>query len=739
MLAPVVLFTYRRPGHTRATLDALACNKLAEQTKLFVFSDGPKDEEDAEAVASVRKLIREVSGFASVTLIERPRNMGLAQSVISGITDMLKDFEDVIVLEDDLVTSKNFLAYMNAALDHYRDDPHAFSVTGHTFPREALRIPGKYPYDTYAGHRCSSWSWGTWRDRWQCVDWDMHYFPSFCQDTQAQEELNRGGQDMAMALHKQYKGEIDSWAIRFCYAHYANGMSCIYPTKTLVRNIGLDHSGTHSVPNPRFFHSSLDESWLPRRFCPSSPPNRTIGRRFRAIFDPPSPSRFQLVSRKTRALARAVFRGLNHLGLMLDHWFFRPVHDVDILFVNTYQKNGGAARAAYRTFCGIRELFAGARYLSLIREDLDPGVFGLFNTSVRGAIAQRFLKRDQLPLRSYPNKSNSFFSPAAYSNPMRIRLSRFRPKLAHLHWVGHGLLQVEEIAGLNCPVVWTLHDTWAFTGGCHYPGECRAYTQQCGNCPQLGSTSSEDLSRRLMLRKARAFATLDLTVVTPSRWLAEMASRSSLFSGRRIEVIPNGLDTDAFKPIDRNAAREYFGISGDHPVVLFGTHWLSDPRKGGDLLCEALARLGMRCTLLTFGEGRLEFEPGPLVMVRSVGSISDNASLALAYSAANAFLCPSREDNLPNTVAEALACGTPCVAFSINGLPDMIEHQKTGWLAKPFDPADLAAGIKWVTTHPDPENLRYAARQKAISEYSLPVMTARYSKLYAEILGPDQA
>lgn len=734
MLAPVALFVYKRPEHTKATLAALARNTLAPQTNLFVFSDGPKNHIDHEAVELVRKLARDFAGFSSVTVIERQENLGLAQSIITGVTELMEKFESIIVLEDDLVTSKYFLAYMNESLDHYRQDPFAFSVTGHTFSEKYLHIPRSYPYDTYAGYRCSSWSWGTWRDRWHRVDWEMRYLTDFTQDAEAQENFNRGGADMSASLEMQRNGEIDSWAIRFCYAHYENEMRCIYPIKTLVMNIGLDHSGTHCTPNPHFQHASLEDEWFPRKLCPSSELDLRISKRFRTVFDSPAPPMFESISLKIKKITRIALRKTRMLISVLFRWIGIAGWDVEVLFVNTYQNSGGAARAAYRAFCGLHKHYPGARYLTLFKEDEDPRVIGLLDTSIRNAIAQKFVGFDQKSLRSYPDKQNSFFTPAVYPNPLRMRLTHFRPKLVHLHWVGGGMLKVEEIGKLNCPVVWTLHDAWAFTGGCHYTGDCESYMQQCGNCPQLGSLRGDDLSHMLMLRKSRAFANLNLTIVTPSRWLGELASKSSLFSGRRIEVIPNGLDTDAFKPIDRRVARNYFGISNDNPVLLFGTHWLSDPRKGGDLLCKALSILEMQCTLLIFGEGKLQIDNLPLVTVRSLGGFSDNASLSLAYSAADVFLCPSREDNLPNTVAEALACGTPCVAFDINGLSDMIEHQKTGWLAKPFDVGDLAVGIKWLVTHADQECLRSEAREKALSHYSIATMTARYSVLYSELL-----
>lgn len=287
MPIPVAVFTYKRATHAKATFDALASNSLAPHTDLFIFSDGPKSSEDASAVEDVRTLIREVRGFASVTRIERPSNMGLAQSIISGVSELLERFEAIIVLEDDLVTTGNFLSYMNDALHHYRSDASAFSVTGHTFPAEYLSIPTSYPYDTYAAYRCSSWSWGTWRNRWARVDWGMGYFDNFSHDNEAQIEFNRGGRDMTDMLRLQHHGQIDSWAIRFCYAHFANQMHCIYPIKTLVKNIGLDDSGTHTSYDPRFFHRTLDAAWRPKRWSPASRLDPEIMKRFRAIWDDP--------------------------------------------------------------------------------------------------------------------------------------------------------------------------------------------------------------------------------------------------------------------------------------------------------------------------------------------------------------------------------------------------------------------------------------------------------------------
>jgi glycosyltransferase involved in cell wall biosynthesis len=731
MPSPLVLFTYNRPEHTRATLEALERNTLAGQTDLVVYSDGPKREVDVGAIEAVRDLVRSASGFASITLVERPINLGLARSVIAGVTQVLERHDSVIVLEDDLVTSQHFLEYMNASLAYYRDDPLAFSVTGHTYSSDYLSIPEDYPYDTYAGYRCSSWSWGTWPDRWQRVDWEMRYFGSFRRDPVAQAEFDRGGQDMTTLLRMQHEGKLDSWAIRFCYAHHASGMRCIYPTRTLVRNIGLDNSGTHSKPQPRFSHTGLDQSWVPQRFCPAGEIDARIALSFRSVFDPPPPSKLRLLARKAKHLARAVMqRARTQLRRATRH-----PRDVDVLVVNTFQKFGGAARAANRIFRGIKSKYPRAHYLTLLREDRGADISGRYEGSVKGLLAGRLASLDTLPLRRYPNRLPLPFTPALRANPLRVPLASFNAKLVHLNWVGTSLLRIEELARLNVPVVWTLHDAWPFTGGCHYTGDCERFKQQCGNCPQLASAVEDDLSRALWRRKQRAFARMDLTVVAPSRWLAQLARQSSLLLGRRVEVIPNGLDTDVFKPVDKNAAKAYFGVDPAHPVLLFGARWLTDRRKGGDLLRDAIARLDFPCTLLVFGEGDPLLPATALVAVRVLGNLSDDISLALVYSAADVFVCPSREDNLPNTVAEALACGTPCAAFDVNGLPDMIEHMRTGWLAKPFDAGDLAAGIKWLATHPQPEQLRRAARDKALKDYGMAVMVQRYASLYAELLG----
>ncbi len=301
MLAPITLFVYSRPIHTRRTLEALQKNNLAEESDVFIFSDAAKNPETADLVREVREYIKTIDGFRSVRIIERDKNWGLANSIIDGVSTVMNQYGRVIVLEDDLVTSPHFLEYMNAALHHYESDQKAFSIGAYNFPQATMPIPASYSWDTYASFRCCSWGWGTWADRWERIDWGMTDYPMFMQDRAAQKLFNRGGPDMTRMLTMQQERKIDSWAIRFCYAHHANQMHCIYPVKTLVMNIGLDDSGTHCGVDPRREHASFDEGWNPSSFCSADVIDERIARSFYNAFAPPKRS---LITRVLQRLVR---------------------------------------------------------------------------------------------------------------------------------------------------------------------------------------------------------------------------------------------------------------------------------------------------------------------------------------------------------------------------------------------------------------------------------------------------
>ena len=246
--APIVLFVYNRPEHTARTIKFLRQNELAQESRLFIFSDGPKSPEDDEKVLEVRTFLKTVDGFKSVKVIESTENQGLAQSVISGASEVLEKYQKVIVLEDDLLTSNDFLNFMNFALDAYRDEPRVFSVSGYSYPLAPLK---SYPYSAYFSHRGSSWSWGIWLDRWQTIDWEIQ--GDFINNKAQQQAFNKTcGPDLSNMLIKHLNGKIDSWAIRFAYNAFIQDKLHVLAAKNKVKNIGHDNTGTHSPKTTKY-------------------------------------------------------------------------------------------------------------------------------------------------------------------------------------------------------------------------------------------------------------------------------------------------------------------------------------------------------------------------------------------------------------------------------------------------------------------------------------------------------
>lgn len=248
---PVVVFCYKRLDHLKQTIASLQQNYLAPETDLYVFSDAKKNDADASEVDRVRAFLETLTGFKSISIFKAPQNKGLANSIIEGVSTVLKEHSAAIVLEDDLLTSRNFLDYMNASLEHYQNNSKVFSVAGYSFP---IGITENYSYDNYFTKRGSSWGWATWRDRWESIDWSVADYPIFEKDKIAQKEFNRMGSDLSGMLAKQMSGKINSWAIRWCYHQFKSDTYTAYPLHSKVENIGFGTEATHtsSIMKSRF-------------------------------------------------------------------------------------------------------------------------------------------------------------------------------------------------------------------------------------------------------------------------------------------------------------------------------------------------------------------------------------------------------------------------------------------------------------------------------------------------------
>lgn len=261
-LAPILLFAYNRPFHLKRTLEALSKNTYTDESSLFIYSDAAKDEKDKNAVEEVREVIKNIKGFAKVELILRENNFGLANSVINGVTEIINKFGKVIVLEDDILTTPNFLVYMNEALEFYKNFPNVFSISGYSYPiHNVKRIP-----EYFFLHRASSWGWGTWKDKWEKTDWDVKDFELLKNDKNLQANFSRGGNDLFPMLLAYKAGLNQSWGIRWAYTHAKHDGVCLYSAKSKVQNIGADASGTHFTTKTKKFDVELDSGGCEFKF-----------------------------------------------------------------------------------------------------------------------------------------------------------------------------------------------------------------------------------------------------------------------------------------------------------------------------------------------------------------------------------------------------------------------------------------------------------------------------------------
>lgn len=241
MNTPVVIFSYKRPDHLDRLLKSLLQNAEASSTDVFIYSDGPKSDADNGDVARTREVAEQVSGFASVTVVKRKENIGLAKNIITGVSEVFEKYDRVIVLEDDLVVTPSFLKYMTSALNFY-ENAEVMSVAGYS---PIVELPKDYRFTTYTINRNCSWGWATWKRRWESVDWEVKDFDSFIADKSKRDKFNESGSDLWPMLLKQHTGVIGSWSIRFCYSAFCQGLVTVYPVRSFVLNDGADGSGTN--------------------------------------------------------------------------------------------------------------------------------------------------------------------------------------------------------------------------------------------------------------------------------------------------------------------------------------------------------------------------------------------------------------------------------------------------------------------------------------------------------------
>lgn len=406
-----------------------------------------------------------------------------------------------------------------------------------------------------------------------------------------------------------------------------------------------------------------------------------------------------------------------------------------VLIVNTSDIEGGAARAAYRLHKALLAEGVDSQMLVQSKSSDDFTVLGPQNKLQKGLGKVR-PTLDSLPIYRYKNRKKTVFSPSMLPfSRMAEKINAINPDVVHLHWIAGGLLRIEDLAKIKVPIVWTLHDMWPFTGGCHYNDGCSAYKTQCNKCPVLASNIDKDLSLKIWLRKRAVFSQLPkMTIIGLSKWLAECASSSALLSSNVVVNLPNPIDTRVFSPFNNIDARDLFNLPLDKKLILFGAMGAtSDPRKGFHELAQSLEHLSQDYELIVFGSSEPQTPQGFKQKTHYLGHLYDDVSLRALYNAADVMVVPSLQEAFGQTATESMACGTPVVAFGATGLLDIVDHKSNGYLADPFDTQDLANGIDWVIQHKKPEQLSLAAREKVTREFDSKLVAKKYIKLYENV------
>ena len=409
-----------------------------------------------------------------------------------------------------------------------------------------------------------------------------------------------------------------------------------------------------------------------------------------------------------------------------------------VLIVNTAERTGGAAIAANRLLHALNNNGVEARMLVRDRKTDAPEVA---NIPQSWKLKAKFLwERGVIWQANGLKKDGIFQVDIANAGTDITAMDEFQwADVIHLHWVNQGFLSLknlDRILGSGKPVVVTLHDQWYFTGICHYSGGCEKYQTQCEKCPMLKGRG-KDLARCVFDRKLAMYEGRNITFVGCSRWMADLATKSRLTQGHTVTNIPNAIDTDVFKPMDKQSARKRFNLPTDKKLLLFGAQRITDERKGFSFLTEACEHISMHHPTLpgnlgvvVLGGDAESVKSALPLPVYPVNYLNNEAEIAELYNAVDLFVTPSLQDNLPNTIVEAMSCGVPCVGFNVGGIPEMISHKQDGYVADYCDSIDFAQGIAWCLNDSRYADLSRAARESALATYGESAVAHRYLEVY---------
>lgn len=410
-----------------------------------------------------------------------------------------------------------------------------------------------------------------------------------------------------------------------------------------------------------------------------------------------------------------------------------------VVLVNTSEFKGGAAVACNRLLHNLRENGLECKLLVLNKSTNDSDVIQIPENKTQYYFLKILFYIELIFQKLFKKKFTDYSFPF-----FGIKLSKIsyikEADVIHLHWINNSFINISDLQALidsGKKVVWTLHDMWAFTGGCHYANNCTLYKSTCTKCPQLKYTTP-DFSKKQQAYK-KTINLKHITFITPSKWLKDIGTTSSLLKNSLIHDVPNCIDTTKYHKISREVALNNLGlkINKSEKILLYVAMSADDPRKGYSELTKALEHWlkisSEKINLVILGRISQPIELNTSrITIHTLGRLFDNNKIISAYSCADVFLMPSNQDNLPNTIMESLACGTPIVAFPVGGIPEMIIHGKTGYIGNPKDTVSFAEGIEWLLKNSN-DAMREHCIDFARENYSFNVIFNKHIGIYTSI------
>ena len=419
-----------------------------------------------------------------------------------------------------------------------------------------------------------------------------------------------------------------------------------------------------------------------------------------------------------------------------------------VLIINTSERMGGAAIAAHRLMDALRNNGIQAKMLVRDKQTDRVTVIGLKKSLWQ---IWRFVwERILIWKANHFKKHNLFAVDIANTGTDITVLPEFKQaEIIHLHWINQGMLSLKDLWKIllsGKPVIWTMHDMWPCTGICHHARECDKYHQECQCCPYIyKGGGKKDISYQVFKTKQELYKLAPITFITCSQWLKERASQSALLTNHSVINIPNPINTGLFKPRNKQEARERRALPTDKKLILFGSAKITDKRKGIDyfiesckILAEKYPEVVKEWGVVVYGKESEQLKPLVPFEVYPLNYISSEKELVDVYNAVDLFVTPSLEENLPNTIMEAMACGIPCVGFNVGGIPEMIDHLHNGYVADYKSAEDFANGIHWALSEGEYPSLSEAACRKVVTSYSESAIAKKYIEVYNKITGEHE-